>query len=467
MPLDDPVKISRLRITNHSRRARRRLTVTAYVEWVLGAARTITAPYRRDRAGRRDRRAVRAATRGRSTSPVASAFLDLSGSPDGVDRRSQRSPRPQRDARPSRGARARRAALGPARRRAGPCGALQTTLLLAAGASTEVVVFLGQGASVDEARAVVQRYRAADLDGVLQRVTTRWDDILAAVQVKTPGPVVRPDAEPLAPVPGALLPGVGARRLLSGERRVRLPRSAAGRHGADRGGARHHAGADLPRCGATVSRGRRAALVASALGARRADAHLRRPGLARLRHGALHGGHGRHGPSSTSRSRSSRAPALADDSLEAYFEPTVSTQQASLFEHCARALDRSLAVGSHGLPLMGTGDWNDGMNRVGAKGRGESVWLGWFLHATLAEWAPIAAARGETERARAWRAHVEALGRALEASGWDGDWYRRAYLRRRQRRSAPPKTRSAASTRSRSRGPCSRAPPIRTAPCAP
>src|SRR5262245_27375355 len=121
-------------------------------------------------------------------------------------------------------------------------------------------------------------------------------------------------------------------------------------------------------------------------------------------------------------------PALPDDSLEAYFEPTVSGQRASRVEHCARALDRSLAVGSHGLPLMGTGDWNDGMNRVGAKGTGESVWLGWFLHTTLAQWAPIAEARGDTARARSWREHLPALGRALEASGWDGDWYRRAYF---------------------------------------
>src|SRR5262245_64038579 len=77
---------------------------------------------------------------------------------------------------------------------------------------------------------------------------------------------------------------------------------------------------------------------------------------------------------------------------------------------------------------MGTGDWNDGMNRVGAKGMGESVWLGWFLHTTLAQWAPIAEARGDTDRARSWREHLPALGRALEASGWDGDWYRRAEL---------------------------------------
>jgi cyclic beta-1,2-glucan synthetase len=121
-------------------------------------------------------------------------------------------------------------------------------------------------------------------------------------------------------------------------------------------------------------------------------------------------------------------PRLPDDSAEAYFEPAVSAQRASLFEHCARALDRSLAVGAHGLPLMGTGDWNDGMNRVGRQGRGESVWLGWFLHATLAEWAPIAEARGERERAKAWREHAGTLQHALEAHGWDGDWYRRAYF---------------------------------------
>src|SRR6185503_6839694 len=96
--------------------------------------------------------------------------------------------------------------------------------------------------------------------------------------------------------------------------------------------------------------------------------------------------------------------------------------------HCARALDQSLAVGKHGLPLIGTGDWNDGMNRVGEAGKGESVWLGWFLHATLAAFAPIAKARGEDARATKWSAHAAALKNALEQDGWDGDWYRRAYF---------------------------------------
>jgi cyclic beta-1,2-glucan synthetase len=119
---------------------------------------------------------------------------------------------------------------------------------------------------------------------------------------------------------------------------------------------------------------------------------------------------------------------LADGQNESYFEPRVSETRATLFEHCARALDRSLSVGSHGLPLMGTGDWNDGMNRVGEHGKGESIWLGWFLHTVLWEFAKVADSRGEHARAEAWRLHVSALKAALERDGWDGEWYRRAYF---------------------------------------
>jgi cyclic beta-1,2-glucan synthetase len=120
-------------------------------------------------------------------------------------------------------------------------------------------------------------------------------------------------------------------------------------------------------------------------------------------------------------------PKLAPQQSESYFEPRVSDERASLFDHCARALDRSLATGAHGLPLMGSGDWNDGMNEVGAHGHGESVWLGWFLHAVLSEWAPLAEERGEHERAARWRHAADELRPALEAA-WDGAWYRRAYF---------------------------------------
>jgi cyclic beta-1,2-glucan synthetase len=119
---------------------------------------------------------------------------------------------------------------------------------------------------------------------------------------------------------------------------------------------------------------------------------------------------------------------LAEGQKESYFEPRISETRATLFEHCARALDLRLSVGAHGMPLMGTGDWNDGMNRVGQGGKGESVWLGWFLHTILWEFAKIADARSESKRAEAWRLHVSALKAALEREGWDGEWYRRAYF---------------------------------------
>jgi cyclic beta-1,2-glucan synthetase len=85
-------------------------------------------------------------------------------------------------------------------------------------------------------------------------------------------------------------------------------------------------------------------------------------------------------------------------------------------------------VGSHGLPLIGTGDWNDGMNRVGERGQGESVWLGWLLYAALKAFTPLAEARGDTAHAAAWRAHADALQAALEREAWDGAWYRRAWF---------------------------------------
>jgi cyclic beta-1,2-glucan synthetase len=121
-------------------------------------------------------------------------------------------------------------------------------------------------------------------------------------------------------------------------------------------------------------------------------------------------------------------PLLNEQQHEAYFEPTTSEDRATLYEHCARALDRSLAAGSHGLPLMGGGDWNDGMNRVGQGGKGESVWLGWFLLANLKAFAPVAERRGEGERAAQWRQRADDLTSALEREAWDGEWYRRAFF---------------------------------------
>ena len=121
-------------------------------------------------------------------------------------------------------------------------------------------------------------------------------------------------------------------------------------------------------------------------------------------------------------------PVLEPGEDESYFLPTVLEEQCSLYEHCARALDVSLSVGTHGLPLMGSGDWNDGMNRVGKAGHGESIWLGWFLHTTLSTFAQLEDVRGERTRAATWRHRATELRESLEREGWDGGWYRRGYF---------------------------------------
>src|SRR5204863_8304681 len=122
-----------------------------------------------------------------------------------------------------------------------------------------------------------------------------------------------------------------------------------------------------------------------------------------------------------------KGPLLGPDQEDSYDTPEVSEEAGTIFEHCARALDRSLNVGAHGLPLIGGGDWNDGMNRVGHDGRGESVWLAWFLHANLTAFSKVAEARSDRERAEKWSKHASFLKTAIELA-WDGDWYRRAYF---------------------------------------
>jgi cyclic beta-1,2-glucan synthetase len=119
---------------------------------------------------------------------------------------------------------------------------------------------------------------------------------------------------------------------------------------------------------------------------------------------------------------------IPDGAEDAYFVPRVSELSATLYEHCARTLDRSLAVGAHGLPLMGSGDWNDGLNRVGYPGRGESVWLGWFLCVLVGTFGPIARRRNDIERADRWETAAHGWRDALRSNAWDGEWFVRAFF---------------------------------------
>lgn len=120
------------------------------------------------------------------------------------------------------------------------------------------------------------------------------------------------------------------------------------------------------------------------------------------------------------------APILAPGQDDMYAAPTVAPESGTLFEHCLRAIDRGHTSGAHGLPLFGTGDWNDGMNRVGHLGRGESTWLGFFVHGILLDFARFCEARHDDARASRYRNHARRLASQLELT-WDGEWYRRGY----------------------------------------
>jgi cyclic beta-1,2-glucan synthetase len=119
-------------------------------------------------------------------------------------------------------------------------------------------------------------------------------------------------------------------------------------------------------------------------------------------------------------------PTLEGDQHEMFFTPEIAIEHATLFEHCRRAVTRSMTFGPHGLPLMGTGDWNDGMNLVGAGGKGESVWLAWFLVEVLQGMAELSERLGRPDLSRTYRHDRIALIQRVERAGWDGEWYLRA-----------------------------------------
>ncbi len=119
---------------------------------------------------------------------------------------------------------------------------------------------------------------------------------------------------------------------------------------------------------------------------------------------------------------------LKDDEDERYGIPSVSDEKASIYEHCIRAIERSLRFGEHGIPLMGSGDWNDGMSTVGNKGKGESIWLGWFLATILSKFKALCKMMNDTDRGDRYARISAEIVEAIEENGWDGSWYRRAYF---------------------------------------
>jgi cyclic beta-1,2-glucan synthetase len=434
VPLDAPVKISLLRLRNRTPR-KRKLTVTHYNELVLGVARPNSAPYVITEIDQTNAPGARRTTifahnpfNNEFASRIAFTATNESVSSATCDRKEFIG----RNGSLTLPAGLRRINLA-GRDGAGldPCAALQTTIELAPHEGREIIFLLGEAASREEAESVVAKFvNPGNVNDAFEEVLTHWDTLLGAIEVRTPD---------------VAMDTMLNRWLLYQTLACRIWARSAFYQSGGAFGFRDQLQDVMALVYSSPAIARQQILLASAHQFKEGDVQ-----------------HWWHPPTGRGvRTRFSddllwlpfvttfyasvtgdtsvldevapflEQPLLKDDEQEAYMQPSVSAESASVYEHCVRALDRSLAVGSHGLPLMGGGDWNDGMNRVGHQGQGESVWVGWFLCKTLADFAPLCDSRAapeEKERGDRYRAHLEKLKTALAEKAWDGDWYKRAYF---------------------------------------
>lgn len=419
----DPVRISRLRIQNAGSSSVR-LRVYAYAEWVLGGHRSQTAativpsrdpetgallarnPYHLDFGDRvafmasdQEPQSVTAdrqeflGRHGSSTAPYAAVKgLSLSGRVEAGD---------------------------------DPCAALARDVEIPAGGDVTLLWLLGDAASAEEANALVKKHREMDFDQRLAQNHQEWRAFLDTIQVETPDKALNALVNHWLPYQ-ALACRIRARSafyqasgaygfrdqlqdtlaLLSHDPKLaRAQILNAARRQFPEGDVQHWW---LPRTGAGVR-----TLISDDVVwlAYAVNHYMEVTGDRTILKEQIPFIEGQ---------------TLIEGEHDAFFTPEVTKKKVSLYEHCALALDLAIKrSGKSGLPLILGGDWNDGMNRVGEKGRGESVWLGWFLLKALHDFSTVARKEGDEKRARAWEKHAGILKRALENSAWDGEWYRR------------------------------------------
>jgi len=422
--LTDPVKISILALENRSAEPRR-LSVTAYLEWVLGFTRTVSAPYIVTEMDA-ETGAMFARNPWHAEFGDRIAFADLGGRQTAWT--ADRIEFVGRNGSLEQPAGLIKDAVLSGRTGAGldPCSALQTSVDLVPGERVELVLFLGQAQDRDSARDLIRRRRSADPWQELTAVREKWERLLGKVQVRTPDRamdfmlncwflyqtlVCRFWARSAFYQAGG---AYGFRDQLQDCLALVVTDPALARAHIIRASGRQFGEGDVQHWWhPPTGRGVRTHFSDDLLWLPYTVAnYLEVTGDASVL---------------DEKTFFLVEEAIPPEREDAYFEPRVAEESATVYEHCARALDLRLATGEHGLPLMGTGDWNDGMNRVGHEGRGESVWLAWFLHANLSLFAPVAAGRGELQRVERWRAHAARLKVAIEKDAWDGAWYRRAY----------------------------------------
>jgi cyclic beta-1,2-glucan synthetase len=308
-----------------------------------------------------------------------------------------------------------------------PCAALSSSITLAAGESTERVFLLGYGANPEAARRLAMQAATVPAHTRLVTVRSHWDDLLGASTVATPDP---------------LFDVLVNRWLLYQTVSCRLWAKAAFYQAGGATGFRDQLQDTMALAWARPAWLRAQIVLCASRQFEAGDVQhwWHSPGGAGVRthfsddllwlpHACVHylrcSGDATLWDEQVAFIEGPPIPAGAED---AYYAPTVSATTATVYEHGARAIDHSLRVGVHGLPLMGSGDWNDGMNRVGSEGRGESVWLAWFLCQLVADFAPVAQARGERERAQRWLVAAAGWRAALLGPAWDGQWFKRAFF---------------------------------------
>jgi cyclic beta-1,2-glucan synthetase len=421
---EDPVKVRLLRLENRSGRPRR-LTATFYAEWVLGANRDRAAQFV-ETAWDAELSAMLAWNRyADAQGRVAFAAVSATASEYTGDRAEligrnggREAPAALRSGRLS-------GTVGPGH---DPCAAIQVAVELDPGEVWEGAFLLGQAVDLATARALIARYRSvAEARAAVEASVARWDDLLGAIQVRTPdGPL-----------------DLMVNRWLFYQA---LACRFWGRSAFYQSGGAYGFRDQL-----------QDALALFVAAPELARAHILRAASRQFPEGDVQ--HWWHPDTNTGvRTRYSDDLLWLPYVTAAYVEATddraildervhflasrplqkdehdlfgvmpATGQDATLYEHCLLAIERGSTAGPHGLPLMGSGDWNDGMNRVGDHGQGESIWLAWFLARVSTDFAPICEVRGDRDRAEALRAAASRLGAIVDETAWDGSWYRRAYF---------------------------------------